>query len=116
MCIKSFKLVVHGGWCIDGNDNLVNTWRWWGWESKKTIFEEKKLMTFSWIIWTCGLIGQKKSKKTWISFRFEFEFWVNFANSPKDFQFFYSFIKNNNSLIVVLLASFYISTNFRNAV
>uniref|UniRef100_A0A0D3BG96 Uncharacterized protein n=1 Tax=Brassica oleracea var. oleracea TaxID=109376 RepID=A0A0D3BG96_BRAOL len=24
-CIKSFKLVVHGGWCIDGNDNIVNT-------------------------------------------------------------------------------------------
>ncbi|CAG7909480.1 unnamed protein product, partial [Brassica rapa] len=23
--IKSFKLVVHGGWCIDGNDNIVNT-------------------------------------------------------------------------------------------
>ncbi|KAL0646458.1 hypothetical protein Bca4012_044749 [Brassica carinata] len=25
LCIKSFKLVVHGGWCIDGNDNIVNT-------------------------------------------------------------------------------------------
>ncbi|KAF3601613.1 hypothetical protein F2Q69_00034272 [Brassica cretica] len=25
VCIKSFKLVVHGGWCIDGNDNIVNT-------------------------------------------------------------------------------------------
>ncbi|KAL0654797.1 hypothetical protein Bca4012_075381 [Brassica carinata] len=25
LCIKSFKLVVHGGWCIDGNGNLVNT-------------------------------------------------------------------------------------------
>nr|VDD11767.1 unnamed protein product [Brassica oleracea] len=23
--IKSFKLVVHGGWCIDGNGNNVNT-------------------------------------------------------------------------------------------
>ncbi|CAG7876350.1 unnamed protein product, partial [Brassica rapa] len=25
LCIKSFKLVVHGGWCIDGNGNIVNT-------------------------------------------------------------------------------------------
>nr|VDD25269.1 unnamed protein product [Brassica oleracea] len=24
-CIKSFKLVVHGGWYIDGNGNIVNT-------------------------------------------------------------------------------------------
>ncbi|KAG5396887.1 hypothetical protein IGI04_018701 [Brassica rapa subsp. trilocularis] len=24
-CIKSFKLVIHGGWCIDGNGNIVNT-------------------------------------------------------------------------------------------
>ncbi|KAG5415590.1 hypothetical protein IGI04_003157 [Brassica rapa subsp. trilocularis] len=24
-CIKNFKLVVHGGWCIDGNGNIVNT-------------------------------------------------------------------------------------------
>ncbi|KAG5414558.1 hypothetical protein IGI04_002125 [Brassica rapa subsp. trilocularis] len=24
-CIKSFKLVVHGGWCIDDNVNIVNT-------------------------------------------------------------------------------------------
>ncbi|KAG5379076.1 hypothetical protein IGI04_026918 [Brassica rapa subsp. trilocularis] len=24
-CIKSFKIVVHGGWCMDGNDNIVNT-------------------------------------------------------------------------------------------
>ncbi|KAG5397730.1 hypothetical protein IGI04_019544 [Brassica rapa subsp. trilocularis] len=24
-CIKRFKLVVHGGWCIDDNDNIVNT-------------------------------------------------------------------------------------------
>ncbi|KAG5400610.1 hypothetical protein IGI04_015217 [Brassica rapa subsp. trilocularis] len=24
-CIKSFKLVVHGGWCIDGNCNIVIT-------------------------------------------------------------------------------------------
>ncbi|KAF2611933.1 hypothetical protein F2Q70_00010923 [Brassica cretica] len=23
-CIKSFKLVVHGGWGIDDNDNLAN--------------------------------------------------------------------------------------------
>ena len=25
-CIKSFRLVVHGGLCIDDNDNIVNTW------------------------------------------------------------------------------------------
>ena len=23
-CINNFKLVVHGGWCIDDNDNIVN--------------------------------------------------------------------------------------------
>ena len=40
--IKSFKLVVHGGCGIDDNDNLVITWRWWGWESKDVIFEKKK--------------------------------------------------------------------------
>ena len=72
MCIKNFKLVVHVGWYIDDNSNLVNTWSW---EIKNVISEEKKLMAFSWIIWTCGVNRAKKfkKKKIWVSFTFDFE-------------------------------------------
>ena len=57
-------MVVHGGWGIDGNDSLVNTWRWWGWESKKTIFGKKKfngIFVNNVNMW--GWIEQNKTKK-----------------------------------------------------
>ena len=40
---KNLKLVVHGGWYIDDNDNIVNKRRRLGSQSKTII---KKTMTF----------------------------------------------------------------------
>ena len=45
-------------------------------------FQKKKVMAFSWIIWTLGVKeANQSSKKTWISFVFDFKFWVIFAKS-----------------------------------
>ena len=90
--IKSFKLVVHGGWGVDDIGNLVITWRWWGWEKKKrVIFGKKKNIWwhFRELYELVEWLGQKKNtKKTWVSFMFDFEFWVNFAKIPTKFPYF----------------------------
>ena len=75
-------MVVRGGWGIDHNGNLVITWRWWGWESKNVIFEKKNWWHFRELYELVGWIGQKKNpRKAWVSFRFDFEFWVNLAKT-----------------------------------
>ena len=77
-------MVVHGGWCIDGNDNLVNNWRWRGWESKKTSFEKKKIVTFSWIIRTFGVNKtneiSKKNHRSVLCLTLSFESILQIAN------------------------------------
>ena len=56
----------------------------------KYAFSKKKVMAFSWIIWTLGMKEtSQSSKKTWLSFVFEFKFWVIFAKNPLISLFFF---------------------------
>ena len=97
-------MFVHGGWYIDDNGNIVNKIIRWGWLSKTTIFEKKKLEKNN-VIYVnnpnfCGKYGKwkfQKSHKLVLCLNLRFEQFLQKAHILKLHSVLFSYTKRNRS-------------------